>query len=155
MTFTLDCASHACALKSGSQLPQSKGTNPVRALQDQDDSPFQRAEVLSNFFDPPGPCRTVLLPDNPGLFFLDSFQRKELLITPDCLVERRGSLSTSGIGLQDMSFLSSARLRYGVLFTSPWIFFNRPISGTVMGFLVLFVLFQVVKISWKRFGGKT
>lgn len=32
---------------------------------------------------------------------------------------------------------------------SPWIFFQRPISGTLMTFLILFILFQIVRIAWK------
>lgn len=34
---------------------------------------------------------------------------------------------------------------------SPWIFFKRPISGAFMTFLVLFVLFQLVRVSWQRY----
>jgi putative tricarboxylic transport membrane protein len=32
---------------------------------------------------------------------------------------------------------------------SPWIFFQRPISGTLMTFLILFILFQIVRMAWK------
>jgi len=38
---------------------------------------------------------------------------------------------------------------------SPWIFFKRPISGTLMGFLLLFILFQIailLRKSWKKKG---
>jgi putative tricarboxylic transport membrane protein len=38
---------------------------------------------------------------------------------------------------------------------SPWIFFKRPISGTLMGFLLLFILFQIailIRKSWKKKG---
>jgi putative tricarboxylic transport membrane protein len=34
---------------------------------------------------------------------------------------------------------------------SPWIFFKRPISGTLMTFLVLFVLFQIVRVCWQGY----
>jgi putative tricarboxylic transport membrane protein len=33
---------------------------------------------------------------------------------------------------------------------SPWIFFKRPISGTLMGFLVLFILIQVIVTVWRK-----
>jgi putative tricarboxylic transport membrane protein len=33
---------------------------------------------------------------------------------------------------------------------SPWIFFKRPISGTMMGFLLLFILFQIVMTLRKK-----
>jgi putative tricarboxylic transport membrane protein len=37
---------------------------------------------------------------------------------------------------------------------SPWIFFQRPISGTLMGFLIFFILFQIIRASWKRLSRK-
>ncbi len=38
---------------------------------------------------------------------------------------------------------------------SPWIFFQRPISGALMGFLLCFILFQMVRVLWKRLSQKT
>ncbi len=37
---------------------------------------------------------------------------------------------------------------------SPLIFFKRPISGTLMGFLILFILFQIIMVIRKRKAGK-
>jgi putative tricarboxylic transport membrane protein len=38
---------------------------------------------------------------------------------------------------------------------SPWIFFQRPISGTLMGFLVLFILIQIVVALLKKIRMRT
>jgi putative tricarboxylic transport membrane protein len=38
---------------------------------------------------------------------------------------------------------------------SPWIFFKRPISGTLMGFLLLFILFQIVILVRKKLKKKS